>query len=309
MVRRDVLLVGAQQGAADSRDRARDGECPDLVDADAHADDLRRHVTVADGLQRAAGPRPDEVLGEQRDDGDDTPDQPEVALVAREVLPAERQVGEVHGTELRRRVDADAVVAAGQVGHVAEDVIAEVDQAERDDREVVAAQPQRKRPDGGADDAPDQAGAGKPQGQREVPAAAEPGGGVGAGADEERVAERDLPGVAGQEVQAECADRGDTGVVEDAQPVVVGQQVREQRPQPDERAQPQLRRPGAEQPQVIAVAARQVAVRAVRAPAHTRRTSFVPSSPYGRTSRIAIITTYGMTAEKLLPAHGNRSSW
>ena len=39
-------------------------------------------------------------------------------------------------------------------------------------------------------------------------------------------------------------------------------------------------------------------------PAHTRSTSRVPNSPYGRTSSTSSITTYGVTTEKLPPSQG-----
>ena len=105
---RDVLLVGAEQRAGHRGERARHRERADLVAAEPHADDLGGDVAVADRLHRAAGPRAHEVLGQQRDDRDEPPDQPEEALVARVVLDRRRlEVGEVDRAELALGASTD----------------------------------------------------------------------------------------------------------------------------------------------------------------------------------------------------------
>jgi hypothetical protein len=102
---------------------------------------------VADRAQCPAGPGAHEVLGQQCDDRDQPPDEPEVPLVAGVVLTGDLERTEVDRPEGGLRADGGAVVAAGDVAEVAPDVLADEDQAERDDREVVPAQPQRERPD------------------------------------------------------------------------------------------------------------------------------------------------------------------
>jgi hypothetical protein len=113
-------------------------------------------------------------------------------------------------------------------------------------------------------------------------------GGVGPHPDERGVPERDLPGVPGQQVQADRADRRDARVVEDRQPEIVGQEVRRERPEQDEAHEPELLAARAEQPQLVLVASSEIARRAGH---QTRRTSRVPNRPYGRTIRISTITT------------------
>src|SRR6476469_5817906 len=105
----DVLLVGAEQRAGHGRDRAGHHERADLVPAGADADDLGGLVVVADRAQRPAGTRADEVLRQQRDDRDETPDEPEVALVAGVGRPGELQRAEVDGSERGLRADGRAV--------------------------------------------------------------------------------------------------------------------------------------------------------------------------------------------------------
>ena len=166
-------------------------------------------------------------------------------------------------------------------------MLADEDEPERDDRQVVAAQAQRERADHRADQRTDQHRAREPERERQVQLAADLRGGVRARADEERVAERDLPGVAREQVEADRADRRDAGVVQDAQPEVVGDERRQQQVDAEPERQPCLRPAAAEEAQVILVAARHAHVRARH---QTRLTSGVPNSPCGRTSRIAIIT-------------------
>ena len=147
-----------------------------------------------------------------------------------QIVPKISRVLDVEEPDVRRRVDRRARVAAGDLLEVAEQVLAEEHEAERHDRQVVAAQAQRERPDERADRrAPNSAAREQPQRQRQVELAADLRGDVRAAAEEERVAERDLAGVAGQQVQADRADRGDARVVEDRQPEVVVDDLREQR--------------------------------------------------------------------------------
>src|SRR4051812_30694414 len=110
-------------------------------------------------------------------------------------------------------------------------------------------------------------------------------GRVGAGADEERVPEAHLPGEAGEEVEADRADRRDPGVVEDGEPEVAGlaeeRVVLEDDGQGDrDDDQPGYRQTGltrSQEAQVVLVVERHVEVLETRH--QTLRTSLVPNSP------------------------------
>ena len=82
----DELRVAAEQGAGHRREGAREGEGADLVARQVDADDLGGDVAVADGLHGPARPGAHDVLGEERAEGDEDPDQPEERLVVGERL-------------------------------------------------------------------------------------------------------------------------------------------------------------------------------------------------------------------------------
>ncbi len=88
--------------------------------------------------------------------------------------------------------------------------------------------------------------------------------------------ERDLPRVAGQQVQAERADRRDPRVVEHGEPERALHEDGDERVEQEDREQPELGVRRAEEPEVVAVLARH---EAVGPGPHMRRTSFVPNRP------------------------------
>src|SRR3546814_10357078 len=87
-----------------------------------------------------------------RDDGDDGPDQPEHALLGLVAHAVDGEVLEVPGADGGGGgLDAGAGAAAGDALPALPEVLAEEHQAEGDDHQVVAAEPQREGPDDGAD--------------------------------------------------------------------------------------------------------------------------------------------------------------
>lgn len=130
---------------------------------------------------------------------------------------------------------------------------------------------------------------------------AEVGGGVPAGTEEEGMAEADLPGVAGEQVEPDHAHRVHPAEREHAEHVRA-EPARRAEVRHQQQRQARLAPRATEEPQVVGVVQDEVAVgRPAGAPTtereafehgggHTRRTSFVPKRPKGRTSRITIIT-------------------
>jgi hypothetical protein len=236
--------------------------------------------------QRPARTGAHEVLGEQRDDRHQRPHEPEVALVARVVLARDLERAQVDRADGGLRADGRAVVAAGDVPQVPPQVLPDEDQPEGDDRQVVAAQPQRERPDQPAEHGPDRGGGEQPHEQRQSEVTADDRRRVRARADEERVAERDLPAVAGEQVEPDRADGGDAGVDQDRQPEVVLHHGRQDQERDEHEREARLGHGRAEQAQILLIRPDQIAVRF----AHMRLTSLVPSNPYGRISRITIMS-------------------
>ena len=177
---------------------------------DAHH--LGGHVAVADRGEGAADPRPGQVARAQGEDQQQHEHQQVEVLLGGEDLGV---LGEVVAEELGAGRLAAHAAPAGEVAPLAEDVLADEDQPQGDDREVEPAQPGRQRGDDDAGQRGDQAGRRQPHqdvGDAEADRATvrvtgDRGGGVGADAQEERVAERDLAGEAGDDVQPERADR------------------------------------------------------------------------------------------------------
>jgi hypothetical protein len=167
-------------------------------------------------------------------------------------------------------------------------VVADEDDAERDDGEVEAAQPHGHRPDEEAGDGGDDARSGQPDPHRQavaehwavgVPAQHRPR--VGADAYEECVAERDLARVPGDQVEPDCADRGDHAEREDLQQVVGDQEGHQERQHQDDGERATLAR-RVHQGDVLGVggagerAAAQAAAARGQDRRHTRSTSLVP---------------------------------
>ena len=203
------LLVGAEQRAGHRRPCALDtAKAPTL-----YAAGCTPMTSAATSRSRTAciarpGPRAHDVLGQQRDDRDERPDQPEPALVAAcSCSPNELEVVEVERADRGRgALDRRAAVAAGDRRPGCAKMCSPTNtQAERDDRQVVAAQAQRERPDERADHARRQsADDDQPERQRQPVRRRSRPRAYAPTADEEGVAERDLAGVAGQQVEADA---------------------------------------------------------------------------------------------------------
>src|SRR4029453_16264133 len=136
-------------------------------------------------------------------------------------------------------------------------------------------EPQRHRSHERAEESGHCAGGRDPHRGAHAVIGAQDGAGVGAGGEEEGVAERDLARVAHEDVEAGGADGGDD---HEGGRREVG------------RAQPERKDHGEAGERDYGAGAHE------RAGHHRRSAGLTPSSPYGRTSRMAIMTTYGATA-------------
>ena len=181
--------------AAEAAGRCADGEGPELHLEGGHAHELGRVLVLADGGPGPADPRAVEPADEH--DGDDDAGQHEVHVGER--LGAELQPGDRGGVR-------DARDAAGLTEAVAvqRDDAHDLAEAERDDGEVVASEPQGRAPQHDAghhrqDDGDEQH---LPRGERAV-VGGELGGGVGADGEEGHVAEVEHAGLADDDVQPE----------------------------------------------------------------------------------------------------------
>ena len=275
--RLDEAGDGRQQRTRDARVEARHRERQDLVSREVDADELGRRAAVA---HRGEGPSDGGAREVPRDDRhrheQSQAEQVELhlAVEAHDAQQRRRPLEvDAREDELRRRT-ADAG-AAGDRRDLAEQMLADQHEAERHDREVQAAQAGRERCDRDADGGGDEPGGGQPdehvQAESDDAAsrvAAERGGGVGADAEKEGVAERHLTAPAGQDVEPDRRDRHrEQGRHERVELAVEPEWQHEQRAE-------QHRRPAAP---------------------HTRCTCGVPNRPYGRTSSTASMTMYGRT--------------
>ena len=108
-----------------------------------------------------------------------------------------------------RRLDKDA----GREAALGLVFAAEIDddemQRQRADREIEPAQPQRRQAEHEAEHDPGHGRRGQRDPERRVNFAREDSGGEGASGDQSGMAERDLPGIAGEQHQRQRADRGE----------------------------------------------------------------------------------------------------
>ncbi|MCZ7566395.1 MAG: hypothetical protein M5U08_23475 [Burkholderiales bacterium] len=175
---------------------------------------------------------------------------------------------------------------------------AEVDhdevQRERRDGEVEPAQAQARQTEDEPERGADQGGGGQRDPERRAELLEQDPGRERTRREEARVAERDLPGVAGQQHQRHRADGGEQHLVREVERERAGEErVGDERDGEDER--PHLARAGTEQREVVRVAGAEVAARARRA--HTRSSSSRdPKSPQGRTTSIASRMKNGTTS-------------
>src|SRR6266508_4218186 len=292
--------VEQRTGAAgvEGRDRERDR----LVPGQVHPDHAGRDVPVADRGERASHLGARQVARREREHQQEYEHEQEQLLV-----PGEHGVGDVEAVpeQRRHRGGTPHPGSTGELGPGLEDVPADEDQPERDDRQVQPAQPGRQRRDEHACE-PRHEACGRQPDQDVVDAEAQRapvrvtgdgGRRVGTDRDEERMPERDLSGVPGDQVEPDGADGGDAGQREQLQDVV-REQERHGEPEHHQRRHGDLLGHAVQQRHVLCVRSTQL-----RPASHTRSTSRVPNSPYGRTSRTSSISTYGLTTDTLPPSH------
>ena len=210
LVIRDLEIVGPQ-GAGHPRVERADREGEELVAEDVHPDDLGRHVAVAHGDEGATHPASDEVQGRHVSDDRDRQHHG-VAPVLAVDLPAEKGRRRHEDRRLHAPADPGAVVdaplddeLAGQGG----DGQIEPFDAEGGDAEEGAHEGRHRSPRRQAH--PE----GRPEPQRDQ------GRRVGAHHHEGAVAQRDLPGVADEDVEPDGADTGQQHEVDERHGVAV----------------------------------------------------------------------------------------
>ena len=259
---RDELFRVRVKSAGDAREKCADDERGDFVFGGVDAHRLGGNFVVAHGDEAASVSGIDER-------GDDINRHRREAERPKQICPA------VHDAQAARR--ADGV-------HVLQDDADDFAEAERDDGEIIAAQPQR----GNADEQPGNRRSESAREQRDkknsvrgenIPFAEMVGNDcrrVSADSHETRVAQGKLPGVAVDEIQADGHHDADADVVKNVEPVGI-YFIRDERRQKDQRQRAEQKSFG-------------------MAEVHTFSISFLPSRPDGFTSRIKIKTAKAMAS-------------
>ena len=225
--RRDVLHLAGVQRAGQPADRRADDERPQLEPEGVDAHHFRGVLVLPDRDPRPADPAAFQVADEQQNDDDQHQAEPEPpgAVVRRHPTssPLEKTPSGSFSLcpEPRERHLVEAARAAGDVGQVVGQQPDDLAEPQRDDRQVVAAQPQRRE----AEDQAGERGDGhrqrharqpRPRGAEEpgrpdlVPRAVRAGeqrDRVGADGVEADIAEVEQAGLADHDVQADGDDR------------------------------------------------------------------------------------------------------
>ena len=199
----EAVLVRVEPAGEAGEQRGDDEE----RQAHAHrvgADAREQRRAAAQAPHRPARTRVEQVAGEEQRRADEHPDQ----VVRR------ARVGERPGAEAERRHVGDAAVTPERF-EVAEHDRDREPPGDRRKRQVVAAEAQRDHADDerrqpGEDEREEQ-----PEPRRRAVRGGEPGGRVGADADERGLAERGRAADAGEEDEAERDERGDADVVQE----------------------------------------------------------------------------------------------
>ncbi len=190
-----------EQAAGDAGRERREREGPELVADDVHARREGRRLALADRRPRAARLRR-EVHGDQQEH--ERADDDRVAVVGG---VAARDAGSADGLQARqvdrRRVAGEAVAAVREVDRRQDDVHG-AGRHQRDQREVEAAQPQRRQPDQHAHDARDRAGHEQQERERHARRVRDPRRGPGADREQRDLPERDHPDAAVQRHEPCC---------------------------------------------------------------------------------------------------------
>ena len=197
--RRDEPDHAGVERAGEPRHERAHHERADLDADDVDAARLRAQLAAVQGAHRPPGPQRSDVVGHQHGDADAAPHQP----VER------RGRAELDRADGRERDAGEPVHAAGDGLGLDERQRHEQAEAERGHGEVVALQPQAR--DGQDEAAESRHGAGGREAEqpRPVQLHGAVGAGVGAEAHEGGVPQRDLPGVAEQQREADHDQRVD----------------------------------------------------------------------------------------------------
>ena len=283
---RDDVAVVRGEGAGEPHEERRGREGQELGPEHVHADDARGDVLVADGDEGAADAGAEEVRGEERR-----------GTRQRDAEPIEAEVRVQPLPEQPRGRDDDRFDPSGECGPMRDDPFDDLLGGERGDRQVEPLEPQRGEAEEYAHRRGREAGGhdahapGQAQPQREERGGVRPDGHEGA------LAQRDLPGVADEDVQPQRADRGDRDLVREVEPVG-RREEREDEERRREQAEPDALRRHAPEPHVRSIvrvkdAALQAKTLLSPCPRYTRSMISFPKSPYGRTMRTMINTMYG----------------
>ena len=185
-----------EQHAGEAGDRRADRERLHLVERDVDAHAARRRFAVADRDEGAPGRRAQQI--ERADDGEDQDaetEEIEGRPVLRHRLPEQAQ-----------RLDPHALIAVGHAFPARQHFLDDEGKGNRRDDEIDALQPQRRKSDQRADHAGQQAAGQEIDRERHV-VLLQIARRIGADRQKGGVAERGLPGEAGEDHQAD-ADGG-----------------------------------------------------------------------------------------------------
>ena len=179
-----------EQAAGKAGDRGADGKRLHLVERDVDAHAARCRLAVADRDEGATGRRAQQV--ERADDGQDQDGKAEE--IKRRTVALQLHAEPLNG------LDPHAFVAMGDAFPSRQDFLDNEGKGNRGDDEINALQPQRRKSDHRADDAGQQPGGQEIHRKGHVELL-QIGGGIGADREKRGVAERGLPGEAGEDQQ------------------------------------------------------------------------------------------------------------
>ena len=179
-------------------DEGRGDEGEQLVGVQIDAHDAGGGVVVADRDKGTADAAAADVeRGQQRENG------------KAEAEPGEGGVAVEAEAEDLRPLHRNAAGAVGQPPRFQDHGVDDEGERQRRDREIKPLQPQRRRADDEAGERRHHAGAKEADQRMHLIFGNQHRIGIGAGDEEADMAERDQPGIAGQDVQAERADHRD----------------------------------------------------------------------------------------------------
>ena len=175
---------------------------------------------------------------------------------------------------------------------------------ERGDGQVEALEPERGHAEDHSDQRRDEPRGGKDE-QEGNAASGERGSGVRAHREEGGVAERNLPGEPGEDVETHRGDHGDADAVADVHPVAGGEE-RHREQDGEEYGEQHPRHGRVEDGHVGRVGGAEVAAAHARNLLQTRSMRTLPKSPYGLTMRMTTRAAKGATSFTPPPNTGSR---